>query len=49
MSSDTGGGLIIIRRKLNEPAFPDVSPKVKVWHVLAAVALAAFVLGALIF
>lgn len=54
MSSDTGGGIIIIR-KMNEPAFYDeVVPgsgsgnylaKVKVWHVLVA----AFALGALIF
>jgi hypothetical protein len=49
MSSDPGGGIIIIRRKLSEPAIPAVSDKVKVWHVLAAVALAAFVVGALIF
>jgi hypothetical protein len=41
--------VIIIRHKLSEPALPAVSNSIKVWHVLAAVALAAFVLGALIF
>lgn len=40
---------IIIRRKLSEPAAPQVSSKIKVWHVLAAVALVSFVLGAVIF
>jgi hypothetical protein len=41
--------IIIIRHKLSEPAAPNVSSKVKVWHVLAAVALVAFIAGALIF
>jgi hypothetical protein len=49
MSSDPGGGIIIIRRKLTEQALPSVAPKVKVWHVLAAVSLVAFIAGALIF
>jgi hypothetical protein len=49
MSTDIGGGVIIIRRKLTEQAIPDVAPSVKVWHVLAAVALISFVLGAVIF
>jgi hypothetical protein len=40
---------IIIKRKLSEPAAPSVTSKVKVWHVLAGVALIAFVLGAVIF
>jgi hypothetical protein len=48
MSTDIGGGIIIIRRKLKEQAFPAVAPSVKVWHVLAAVALISFVLGAVI-
>jgi hypothetical protein len=41
--------VIIIRHKLSEPAIPAVSSKVKVWHVLAALLLIAFVLGAVIF
>lgn len=49
MSADPGGGIIIIRRKLTEQALPDVAPKVKVWHVLAVVALVAFIAGALLF
>jgi hypothetical protein len=49
MPSDTGGGVIIIRRNLTKPAIPEVAPSVKVWHVLAAVALISFVLGAVIF
>lgn len=40
---------IIIRRKLSEPADPALPSKIKVWHVLAAVALVSFVLGAVIF
>jgi hypothetical protein len=49
MSTDIGGGIIIIRRNLTKQAIPEVAPSVKVWHVLAAVALIAFVLGAVIF
>jgi hypothetical protein len=49
MPGDVGGGIIIIRRKLSEQAIPSVAPSVKVWHVLAAVALVSFVLGAVIF
>lgn len=49
MPSDSGGGVIIIRRNLTKPAIPEVSQSVKVWHVLAAVALISFVLGAVIF
>jgi hypothetical protein len=41
--------IIIIRHKLSEPAMPSVSPKIKAWHVLAVVALVAFIAGALIF
>jgi hypothetical protein len=55
MPSDTGGGVIIIRRKLSQPAFyGETVPaegvgkwigKVKVWHLIVA----AFILGAVIF
>jgi hypothetical protein len=48
MSTDIGGAIIIIRRKLNEQAFT-VAPSVKVWHVLAAVSLVGFIAGAVIF
>jgi hypothetical protein len=48
MPGDTGPGIIIIRRKLNEQAFT-VAPSVKVWHVLAAIALISFIAGAVIF
>jgi hypothetical protein len=49
MPGDTGGGIIIIRSKLSEQAIPTVAPSVKVWHVLAAVALISFIAGAVIF
>jgi hypothetical protein len=49
MPGDTGGGIIIIRRKLNEQAIPSIAPSVKVWHVLATVALISFIAGAVIF
>jgi hypothetical protein len=49
MSTDIGGGIIIVRRNLTKPAIPEVAPSVKVWHVYAGVALLAFVLGAVIF
>jgi hypothetical protein len=55
MSSDSGGGIIIIRRKLSEPAFYDQTTPadgvgkylamVKVWHLVVL----AFIAGALIF
>jgi hypothetical protein len=40
---------IIIRRKLSEPAAPHITSKIKVWHVLAVVALISFIAGAVIF
>jgi hypothetical protein len=49
MSTDIGGGIIIIRRKLGEQAIPLLAPSVKVWHVLSAVALISFIAGAVIF
>lgn len=41
--------IIIIRHKLSEPIAPAMSAKLKVWHALVAVAVVAFVLGAVIF
>lgn len=48
MPSDTGGGVIIIRRKVQEK-LQAIKAKVKPWHLYAAVALISFVLGAVIF
>jgi hypothetical protein len=39
---------IIIRRKFSEPAAPKITSKIKVWHVMVAIALISFIAGAVI-